>query len=164
MSDFDFMEYMISGKWQFEKPRLQRMFMDFLTKEGYEPELDEQGDVWFKYKEGLYSFRVYDDDPGFAGLRFRVKAELGENLAYAHVAASKTNGSVKLAKVYVRDGNDDEAFADEQLVVFALDFFLTNPGQFKKQFQRMIGELEEAYDVFNEIMEQLCSHEEDDQE
>ena len=151
------LEYLKSGKWKFEKPRLQRMYMDFLTKEGFKPELEDQGDIAFKYQDMWYCIEIYDEDLEFGRICLMVETEFGEDIIYAHIAASKTSGSMKLVKAYIRDG--DEKIDGKEFAVFTVGFLLIDPGHFKKHFQRMVDEIQEAYNEFNEIMKQLLIEE-----
>jgi len=146
----------------FEKPRLQKMYMDFLSKEGYKPELESQGDVAFKYQGKQYSIEIYDEDPGFGRLCLMEEAEFGENLIYAHIAASKTSGSIKLVKTYIRDMHDD-GLDGKEFIVFAIPFLLTKPDHFENYFQRMLDDMQNAYNEFDEIMGQLCNNEENEE-
>jgi hypothetical protein len=134
-----------------DKPRLQRMYMDFLTKEGYVPELEDQGDIAFKYQGHWYEIEIYDEDLEFGRLCFMVECEFDEmDKIYAYKAVSEVSGSFKLTKVCIRDGNLKE---DKQIVVFSIGYLLNHIGDFKKYFERMVNEMLYAYKEFFEIIE-----------
>jgi hypothetical protein len=138
-----------------EKPRLQRMYYDFLQKAGYELETEKNGDIAFLYKDFWFAIEIYDEEINFNRLCLMVESEFDENtIFHAYIAASETSGSFKLTKVYIRDGN---LANDKQFIVFAIPFMLEHFGDFKKNFERMADEMLDAYYEFNEVMDKLKS-------
>jgi hypothetical protein len=136
-----------------DKPRLQRMYIDFLTKEGYKPEFEEQGDIAFKYHGDWYSIEIYDEDLEFGRLCLMVKAEFdSDRIIHAYKAASEVSGGSKLSKAYIRNGDIREG---EQHVVFSIGFLLHHLGDFKKYFQRMLDEMRYACKQFWKTMDKL---------
>ena len=131
-----------------DKPHLQKMYTDFLTNEGYKHELEENGDIAFRYRDCWYSIEIYDEDPVFGRLCRMIRAEFDDNTKIqAHIAASKINGSSKLVRAYVRD-----EFKDKDFIVFVIGYLLTNPDDFAMHFKRMLHEMQAAYNEFNKIM------------
>ena len=144
-------ENMENYKLILEKPRLQRMYTDFLTKMGYEHELEEQGDIAFQYQDVWYSIEIYDEDLEFGRLCLMIEADLNETeIQFVLIAASEVNKSLKLPKAYLRDKVDGKQF-----IVFSIGYLLTNPGDFKKHFERMTDEIFYAYQRFCEMMKEL---------
>jgi len=138
-----------------DKPRLQRMYIDFLETAGYEPSIEDNGDIAFKIQDLWFFIEIYDEDLSFNRLCLMVSADFDETtMVYAYIAASELNGSFKLTKTYIRDGNIE---AGKQHIVFVLGYLLERPGDFKENFERMINEMLAAYKEFDVAMENLIS-------
>jgi len=140
-----------------DKPGLQRMYIDFLKKAGYEPEIEAQGDIAFSHKNMWFCIEIYDEDLDFGRLCLMIETEFDEErIFYAYIAASEVSGSFKLTKSYIRNGNIK---SDKQFIVFAIGFLLNHPDDFKKNLERMLDEMLGAYQEFNEVMKKIGTNE-----
>jgi len=145
-----------------DKVRLQRMYVDVLTKAGYEPGIEENGDISFIYQDIWFSVEIYDDDINFGRLRFLIEAEFDDDsFISAFMAASEVSANCKLPKSYIRD---DSNRSGKQFIAFAISFLLDHPGDFKKNLQRMLDELLDAYQEFHEAMKRMMADNEDDED
>jgi hypothetical protein len=126
------------------KAQLQRLYTDYLSEEGYRPEVDSDGDVRFKREGRLYFIGVSEEDPEF----FRVvlaniwPIESEKERAQVLVAADESNAKSKVAKVYtVRDN-----------VWVCVELFVARPEDFKGVFRRAMSALDNGVAIFVEKM------------
>ena len=123
------------------KSKLQKIYADYLRSEGFDPSVDNDGDIFFKYQGGNYYIYVYERDPQY----FRLvcpniwKIESPEERSDAALAASKVNASWKLVKVYVADWDD---------VMVSADILIKDPSDFIGFFYRMLEALNDARNDF----------------
>jgi hypothetical protein len=126
------------------KAEYQQFYMDYLTGEGYKPEVDTDGDISFK-REGLtYYIIVTETDAEFFEMALpnihRVADEAGRQKAFA--AADASNAKSKVSKVYMV-GDD---------VWVTVELFIASPGDFKNVFQRSMSALLNGANNFIEKM------------
>lgn len=123
----------IAQKESKEKKELQKMYMDYLTAEGYRPELDSDGDVQFKSEGKTYFINVVEDDPTY----FRVvlaniwPIESEEERAQCLVAVDYSNAKSKVAKSYLVKDN----------IWVGIEIFIPEADDFKAVFKRSMGAL-----------------------
>jgi len=131
------------------KKERAKLYMDYLTAEGYRPYIDEDGDVVFKSEGLTYYITIDANDEEY----FRLvlpnfwRIESGEELAAALYAANHATMTTKVAKVYVRsDGKDTMA---------AIEMFVKPPENFKFIFSRAMSALKTAVNDFVSIMREI---------
>jgi hypothetical protein len=123
------------------KSKLQKIYADYLRSEGFDPSVDNDGDIFFKYQGGNYYIYVYEQDAQY----FRLvcpniwKIESLQERSDAALAASKVNSSWKLVKVYVADWDD---------VMVSADILVKDPSDFTGFFYRMLEVLNDARNDF----------------
>lgn len=112
---------------------LQKMYMDYLTTEGYRPEVDSDGDVQFKEEGKTYFIDVSADDQEY----FRVvlaniwPIESEEERLRVLQACDYANATAKVCKAYtVRDN-----------VWVGIEVFVAKPEDFKGIFKRSMSAL-----------------------
>jgi len=115
------------------KEEFQKFYMDYLTAEGYRPEVDSDGDVSFK-REGLtYYIIVTETDSEFFEMALpNIHSIVDESdRTKAYIAADYSNAKSKVSKVYMV--NDD--------VWVTVELFIATPEDFKGVFQRSLAAL-----------------------
>ncbi len=133
-----------TDKKSWDKEALQRLYVDYLSEEGYKPKIDSDGDVQFKREGKTYFISVADNDPEF----FRVvlpaiwSIESEEERSQALVAADRSNALCKAAKVYTVADN----------VWVSLELFVAQPEDFKNVFRRAISALDNGAVAFAKAM------------
>ena len=116
------------------KATLQRLYIDYLTSEGYRPTLDSDGDVTFKRQGGSYFIGVAADDLNF----FRVvfpnfwPIESAAERSKVLVAADFSNAKSKVCKVYTTRNN----------VWAVIELYVASPADFEKVFPRAMSGLD----------------------
>ena len=116
-----------------EKKELQKMYMDYLEKEGYKPEVDSDGDVQFKAEGKTYFINVVEDDPQY----FRVvlaniwPIESEEERQQVLVAMDYSNAKAKVTKTYMVKDN----------VWVGIEIFLPKSEDFEAVFPRCMSAL-----------------------
>jgi hypothetical protein len=122
------------------RERLQRLYSDFLTEEGYKPYLDKDGDVQFKREGRTYFIAVAESDSQF----FRVvlanfwEIESEKERAQVIAAADASNGKSKVAKIFTVKDN----------VWACVELFLRKPEDFKGVFTRMMSAIDYGVAIF----------------
>lgn len=122
----------------------QQFYVDYLTGEGYRPEVDSDGDVSFK-REGLtYYIIVTESDAEFFEMALPNihSIESESDRAEAYVAADYSNAKSKVSKVYLV-GDD---------VWVTVELFIATPSDFKNVFQRSVSALLNGANNFIEKM------------
>jgi hypothetical protein len=113
------------------KEDFQKLYMDYLSGEGYKPEVDSDGDVMFK-KEGLtYYVIVNESDAEFFQLALPNIHEITDDADRANslIAADYSNAKSKVSKVYLVGDN----------VWVAVELFIASPDGFKGVFERSMA-------------------------
>jgi hypothetical protein len=120
--------------------QLQKMYQEFLSDEGYKPELDEDGDVRFKREGKTYFINVEASDPEC----FRVvlaniwPIESEDERKQVMVAMDHCNAQAKVAKAYMVKDN----------VWVAIETFIAKPEDFKVIFQRSLSALDHGVSLY----------------
>jgi hypothetical protein len=119
------------------KEELQKMYADYLRKEGYAPSLDSDGDVSFKIEGGNYFIAINEDDPVFFYIGYpnfwEIETEAERRKASAVIM--NVNRTTKVAKIYITSRDDTWIEAS---------IFLNAPEDFKRHFLRMIDAVQLA--------------------
>ena len=124
-----------------------QLYVDYLTKEGYRPVVDPDGDVVFKHEGGTYYIDIDTSDEEFFRLVFPNfwSIDNADELARALFAADHATMKTKVAKVYLRsDGKNTSA---------SIEMFFGRPEQFTEVFHRSMSALRASIVNFREIME-----------
>jgi hypothetical protein len=126
--------------------QLQKMYQEFLSDEGYKPEIDEDGDVRFKREGKTYFINVEASDPEC----FRVvlaniwPIESEDERKQVMVAMDHCNAQAKVAKAYMVKDN----------VWVAIETFIAKPEDFKAIFQRSLSALDHGVSLYATRMRQ----------
>ena len=126
------------------KEQLQRLYSEYLTEEGYKPEVDADGDVRFKREGRLYFIAVSEQDPGFFRLvlpnvwPIENEAERSKVLA----AADYSNAKTKVCKVFIV----------KKHVWLSVELFFASPRDFKGVFSRAMAAIDTGVVKFAEKM------------
>lgn len=96
---------------------------DFLATEGFRPNIDEDGDIFFKYEGKTLVVDSYENDQAFIRVMlpnvWTIESDDERNKAYR--CTSITTREYKLAKVFVTP-NDDVSLSIELLLPSEQDF------------------------------------------
>lgn len=79
--------------------------LEFLAEEGFRPQLDEEGDVFFKFEGGTYFLITSDDDATYFALhylRFWSLHDPAERLR-AHEAAAQAHRRIRVGRIVILD-------------------------------------------------------------
>ncbi len=109
------------------------MYVDFLTEEGFRPEVDSDGDVQFKAEGKTYFINVVEDDENY----FRVvlaniwPIESEAERTQCLIAVDYSNAKAKVTKSYLVKDN----------IWVGIETFIAEPEDFKKIFKRCMSAL-----------------------
>lgn len=119
------------------------MIVDHLSREGYRPEIDEDGDVRFKV-EGRTCFVIFDDDPTFFRLAFANfwPIENERERALVMEACSHASMTTKVVKVFTVNDN----------VWASVELFVAPPNAVLHVLQRSIAALQVGVHHFRSRM------------
>jgi hypothetical protein len=126
---------------------LQNKYMDFLKKEGFAPQIDEDGDILFKFEGYSYYIQVNDDDEQF----FRIMLTniwpitSPEEMNNVLIAADYSNSTSKTAKIFVVR-ND---------VWISAELLIENPDSYEKVFLRALRLIQVGRNNFEFKMSEL---------
>jgi hypothetical protein len=130
-----------------EKKELDNIYLNLLKEEGYKGEVDEDGDIRFKYEGETYWITPDEDDSEFFDLYFAGNWEFeddGDKIKGLH-AVNTVNRGKKLVKMHM-DGENDLLFVHA-------GFFVQEPKDFIRYFSRSLGMIQGAINLFVEEME-----------
>lgn len=126
--------------------KLQNRYLGFLIREGYDPEIDSDGDVKFTYNDASYYITIDSGEENFFriakldGLTLTVKSEIDRAIRICHEITKEK----KVAKVYWR--ND--------VIWTSTELLFAEPDGFEGVFDRAMELTEEAYEDFLEKWEE----------
>jgi hypothetical protein len=117
-----------------KKKELQRLYVGFLTDEGYKPEIDSDGDVRFKYEGKTYFIQVTEADPEFFRLVLANIWSIDSETERAQVmtALDYSNARSKVTKAHSVKDN----------VWVCVELFVADPADFKGVFKRSLSALQ----------------------
>lgn len=119
----------------------------YLQNEGYQPEYDDDGDVYFKKEGGLY-YAIFDqDDDEFFRLWYPNFWEITSYSEWKHAvnAARVVNNTTKVARVTLPDEYD----SDEELnISCTVSLFCHDVDEFINVIPRSLSALSTAKDKF----------------
>jgi hypothetical protein len=131
---------------QMSKQELQNMYLSFLKDQGYQSNVDSDGDVEFK-AEGR-TFYIIVDSRDLQSFRILYpnfwEIESEDEKAKVIKVANYINRTTKVAKVYLNSREDD--------VSMDANIFISKPEDFKLFFRRMVDLLLEERREFREKM------------
>lgn len=120
---------------------------DLLKSEGYQPEIDDEGDIRFKHDGFSYYLLIYEDDTPYFHLQLpafhQVKSE--EDKAKVFEACNEVNRSSKLAKVTF--------YPEEMVVSCGAQMLLFNDAHFASTLKRSFSAVLYAGKKFEKIVE-----------
>ncbi len=124
------------------KSATQTMYMEYLKSEGYPAELDDDGDVLFKFEGNTYFIQIDPNDTEFFRIVlpnfWPVKGE--DERQKVMKAMNYANAESKTAKVFIVRDN----------VWASIEIFVATPEDFKSIFKRSMSALQ--YGVYNFVM------------
>jgi hypothetical protein len=133
---------------QYSRAELQKMYMSYLTAEGYAPSIDSDGDVAFRREGRPFWIEVNEDDLEY----FRIGYLANYSLDYDYevyqfpIAINYATKQTKVAKVYSLD--------DGGRFMISAEIYLVSPEDFKIVFNRMINAINRARENFLLKMEE----------
>lgn len=129
-----------SGEWTNE--RLQKMYVTFLEKDGYSPEVDKDGDVQFTHDDLHYFIDVDSNDPSYFAIML---ANIWE------IESLEERG--KILEVCNSISRSDKAVKGQIVgdnVWITCEIFLPEPDDFDQVFNRMMSAIETSIETFKE--------------
>jgi len=124
---------------QWTKENLQNAYIEYLSKEGFTPTIDEDGDIKFKVAGDTYFIIVDDKDIQFFQVYTGFKLDTVSQDAALN-AANFSNRSSKVVKV---------AFSpDRKVISITAELLLNDPKDFIPVFSRAISLIKNAENNF----------------
>jgi hypothetical protein len=116
---------------QTSKSQLQQMYVTYLREQGYQPNVDSDGDVTFKAEGRNFYIAVDEDDLESFRIIFPSfwEIESEEERLKAYEAAMYATRTTKVARVYITSWDNTSVDAN---------IFVGKPEDFKLHFRRMI--------------------------
>lgn len=126
------------------REELALTYHDYLSSEGYHPEIDSDGDVTFKYEGGFYVVICSDDDEYFRIVYPNFwSVENERERIMADRACIKATAETKVAKVFTVN---DSIWA-------SIEMFCSSPEHAKQVFPRCLRALRASVRTFVEAMQ-----------
>lgn len=124
--------------------QLRKMYQEYLSDEGYKPEVDEDGDVRFKREGKTYFINVEAADPECFRLVLANiwPIESEEERQQVFVVMDHCNAQSKVAKAYMVKDN----------VWVAIETFIAKPEDFKAIFPRSLSALDHGVSLYAKRM------------
>ncbi|MDR0556981.1 MAG: hypothetical protein LBG43_03800 [Treponema sp.] len=133
---------------QYSRAELQKMYMTYLSVEGYSPSIDADGDVAFKKEGRPFWIEVNESDLGYFKIGYLANYALEYDYEERQfpIAIDYANRRTKVAKVY--------SMEDGGRFMISAEIYVTKPEDFKAVFNRMINAINRARGNFLEKMEE----------
>ncbi|HOU24785.1 MAG TPA: hypothetical protein PKW05_13440 [Anaerolineae bacterium] len=130
-----------------DKAERAQMYVSYLREDGYALEIDEDGDVMFKFEGGSYFILIDEDDDMFFQIMFPSfwPIESEEEGARVEKAAQLATRITKVAKVYRQRDN----------VNASVELLCVPPEAFKAVFRRALGSIQAGVSNFRAAMSEL---------
>ncbi len=127
-------------------PEIQKLYIDYLSDEGFKAELDTDGDVKFKREGKTYFLQVSEKDPEFFRLVFPNfwKIEDTQERAKVLSAADSANAATKCFKVFTVKDN----------VWASIEAFLPKLEDFRLIFPRSMSAMQTGVGNFRAKMQE----------
>jgi hypothetical protein len=118
--------------WLSAQPKgdLQQRYLSYLRDRGYEPYIDQDGDVQFRDQGLTYYLRIDAEDPSFLRLVLPNFWPIESEVEYEHArrACGEINRQVKAVKVYLQSNN----------VWLTVENFMASPESLPTYFDRCL--------------------------
>lgn len=132
----------------YTKQQLQSTYTEFLSSEGYKPELTQSGNVRFRREGRSYVIFADEKDPTYFRMVLAFSAD--DKSAQARVkrleGCNVASGEVKVIKAYLDDDGDPN---------FSAEMFLVVPGDFKTTLNRLLRAMDNAYEKYSKKVAEL---------
>jgi len=132
---------------QYSKSERQDFFVTYLRSEGFQPSVNEYGNVEFRYEGGNYYVVVEDNDTGYFSLVYpgfwRLESR-ADRIAAASVASAVTR-NWRVVKVWLNE--------NETNVYISAEMFVVNLKDFSRFFYRLLSIITSARNDFNSQMQ-----------
>ena len=128
------------------KKELQDLYLDGLRDEGYKGEVDDDGDVMFKYEGNKYWIDPDEDDPGIFNLNYYGNWDFNDDddIIKGLRSLNIVNRVMKVVKMSMND---------KGLLCVNAGFFVQDPKNFTNHLTRSLGMIQTAISTFVEEME-----------
>lgn len=128
---------------ELEKKIIQDKYVSFLTGKGYEPQIDEDGDVKFTYNDKIYYVTIDMNEKTFFRIALLATLNLDseEEITKVKSICHEVTKEEKVAKVYWINNT----------VWTSSEIILKDAGDYMNIFDRVLNLTERAYDSFLEL-------------
>ncbi len=129
------------------KEHLQRLYVEYLSAEGYRPIIDDDGDVKFKREGRTYFIIVSVQDPEFFRLVLANIWKIEDDVERSRVleAADHSNAVSKVSKVFIVKNN----------VWVSVELFVAAPEDFRGVFELSMSAMETGVSNYVERMREF---------
>jgi len=128
------------------KQQKTEMYLAYLRRRGYNPELDEDGDINFKKEGGIYLIFPDDTDDEYFSIVYPNfwKVESDAERTRALTACNLAIRVSKVVKVFLRQ--------DSKNIWAAVEVFVVKPENFEEVFDRLMSALRNGVTTFADEM------------
>ena len=125
-----------------DKKAMQDFYLDVIREEGYKGEVDNDGDIHFKFEGMSYFIMVREDDETYYSILFPRfwNLESQDEKMKALIVCNSLNSQYKCGKLF--------AVGELESVSASIQLFLNDINDFKKFFSRILGILKGMVDEF----------------
>jgi len=129
---------------EWTKEELQDIYMEYLTDEGYRPEIDKDGDIFFRVMGSNYFIIIDAADTQFFQIYTGFKLD-NLKMEDAYNWANIANRRSKVAKISLSDKDDEP---DKLIVSITAELLVDTPENFYLVFERALSLLSNAKIIF----------------
>jgi hypothetical protein len=129
---------------------LQSMYMEYLTREGFRPEIDADGDIQFRILGNNYFIIIDENDLQFFQIYtgFFLDSMMSIDIEEALELVNITNRRSKVAKISISNPENSDSLSDRLVVSITAELLLNEPQDFRLIFPRAISLLTNAKNLF----------------
>ncbi len=122
-------------------------YIDYLTKEGYRPEKDKDGDIMFKREGGTYYFIIDETDDLYFYMLFPNFCPFEGDDRRKRILEACNFSNTKSKAVKLRAYSTD--------VVASIEMFMGDPAAYKPVFERAVRAIQNGVGNFYEKLKEL---------
>lgn len=129
---------------KYSKEEIQKIYVNYLSEEGFRPKIDDDGDIKFKFQRESFYLFIDDNDEEYIRLAlpaWKFDSNDEEELRLMLATANFVNRKLKVIKITIEDS----------MIWIAVEMFVDDQKEIKIFFNRMLNLINLGKEAFKEF-------------